>query len=69
MKLYKPETSFILGDRCVYSLRQDGWDKGTPRMVNDVFISITAHHLPVWQQKELQVVIQTALNNFYEPGE
>lgn len=61
---YTPETQFqITSDtRMVYNLRQEGWRKGMPTMVNDIAVSIEARHLPEEVQAEIARVICVALN-------
>ena len=65
MKYYNPETSFKTGTNCVYTLRQTGYDKGEPIMVNDVFISIHGNHLSPAALIEIRDRIAIALNNKY----
>lgn len=41
---YKAETRFDITEDSgmVYNLKQDGWDKGEPKMCNDIYITINA---------------------------
>ena len=65
---YKPETKFQITDdgKLVYNLKQDGWDNGNPRMVNDVWISINA---PKDNMIDIASVIMQALNQAFKPTE
>jgi hypothetical protein len=66
MSKYKPETPWQISDNLVYNLKQDGWIKGEPFMVNDVAVSINARHLDEKTQKRIAGVISSALNEeFY----
>lgn len=48
--------------RLVYRLRQSGWDRGRPVMVNEIAVQIDARHLPEASQAEIARVIRDALN-------
>jgi len=65
MRKYKPETSWKIEDNLVYNLRQDGWRKGKPIMVNDIAISIEARHLSSEFRADIANTIATALNMKY----
>ena len=67
---YTPETKFrITNDsRMVYNLRQEGWKKGMPTMVNDIAVGIEARHLPEEVQAEIARAICAALNHELENG-
>jgi hypothetical protein len=64
---YQSETEFKVTEdkRMVYSLRQDGWRKGQPIMVNDIAVTIEAHHLPADVQAAIARTIQLTLNANY----
>lgn len=59
---YKPETPFQIAGGMIYSLRQDGWEGESPRMVNDVWINIQSLYISQEQRDEIAVVIADALN-------
>lgn len=62
---YKNQTPFYVTDcnGMVYSLKQDGWNQGEPRMVNDVWITINA---PAEHKAEIAETIKSALNNHHQ---
>lgn len=64
-KEYKPETPFLVSEdgSLVYNLKQNGWDSGKPRMVNDVWIPINA---PKEHRVEIAKAIMNALNKVYQ---
>jgi len=62
MSTYTPETPFETTSNLIYNLRQQGFRKGKPIMVNDVAISVQAAGLESEQQDEIMKVIQDALN-------
>lgn len=64
---YEPQTQFYMTDdgSMVYSLKQDGWNKGEPRMVNDVWIGVNA---PQQHRKAIARVIMRELNGRYKPN-
>lgn len=66
---YKTETEFHTSDdnRLVYSLRQDGYKKGRPVMVNDIAVSIEARHLPAETQAAIAKLIKDTLNTNFGP--
>ena len=68
MPKYVPETTFRATEdsTLVYNLRQDGWDKGEPRMINDIAISIQDYrHRGPEVVEEIAHVIQQALNKHF----
>ena len=75
MNKYNSETEFQIAKRdsgsgtLIYNLRQDGYRKGKPNMVNDVTIQINGHNLSLDQYDELEQVIITALNERYTEPE
>lgn len=64
---YTPETPFQSTNDggMVYSLKQDGWNKGKPRMVNDVWITVNA---PAEHRAEITRTIMRELNGWYKPN-
>lgn len=66
---YQPETGFSITEdsRLVYNLRQDGWRKGQPVMVNDIAVGIEARHLPAETQAAVARLIHAALNSGFGP--
>lgn len=58
---YKGETPFKVTEDCslVYNLKQQGWKKGNPVMVNDISIQINA---PKEIREEIASIIRLALN-------
>jgi len=61
---YRSESDFFTtqDNRTIYSLRQSGWNKGKPIMVNDIAISIEARHLPEETQLEIAEYIRAKLS-------
>ncbi len=64
---YASQTEFYMeaDGSLVYSLKQDGWDNGEPRMVNDVCVRINA---PSEHRQEIANIIMNGLNNQYKPN-
>jgi len=63
--IYKPETGWKIEGDLIYNLRQVGWRKGEPIMVNDVAVSVSAQHLSKKVRKDIAETIVTALNRKY----
>lgn len=59
---YIPETPFPDG-KLVYNLKQDGWDRGKPRMTNDVWIPINT---PEESRLEIAKHVADKLNEIYK---
>ena len=64
---YEPQTQFYMTDdgSMVYSLKQDGWNQGEPRMVNDVWIGVNA---PPEHRVHVARTIMRELNGRYKPN-
>jgi hypothetical protein len=67
MMKYRPQTEFYTTEcgGMVYSLKQDGWNHGEPRMVNDVWIPINA---PAEHRAEIAKAVMDALNQSFKPN-
>lgn len=59
MNKYIPETSWQSTEDMVYTLKQGGWAKGEPQMVNDVWITV---HAPEEHKEEIAREIAHMLN-------
>jgi hypothetical protein len=64
---YKPQTEFYTTEdgSLVYNLKQDGWNRGEPRMVNDVWIPINA---PTEHRREIANMVMNGLNLHFKPN-
>ena len=62
---YNPETPWAIEKNLIYNLRQDGFRKGVPVMINDVAVSVEARHLPPEIQEDIVNTIFVALNRKY----
>lgn len=68
--MYKPETKWEIDENLVYNLRQEGYYKSKPLMVNGVVINITAIHTDKEDKELIAKIICDALNAYYfKPGE
>jgi hypothetical protein len=71
MSEYNSDTKFKISsnDRgsgiLIYNLYQDGWDKGKPRMVNDITIQIHSNDASPEQISDIADFIQKSLNKKY----
>ena len=52
----------------IYNLYQDGWDKGKPRMVNDITIQIHGNNASPEQISDIADFVQKFLNKKYFKG-
>jgi hypothetical protein len=64
---YQSETNFQITEdnRMIYNLRQDGFKKGQPIMVNDIAVTIEARHLPIETQIGIAKLIKMTLDANY----
>lgn len=63
--MYTANYPFQASGNFIYNLRQDGWKKGEPNLVNDVAVQINAHHLSEEQRAKITEVITNALNEAF----